>query len=155
MINKTKTKKKSNKANNLPKMYPRFVYLNLKHRKIESVTFAAPIAIIHVTKHPSVTGPVASIFSPGFRKKTSPGRQIFHQVAPFCQVAMLPFSITNDICWVCESRTGEAINWPGKSFSGSVTEAVTKKTTEIWGIFEKYFYSFTAQFLLQLIIINC
>jgi len=103
MINKTKTKKKSYKANNLPKMYPRFVCLNLKHRKIESVTFAAlkgPIAAIHSTKHPSVTRPVASIFSPGFRKKTSPGRQIFHQVAPFCQVAMLPVSITNDAGYV-------------------------------------------------------
>ena len=100
MINKTKTQKKSYKANNLPKMYPRFVCLN---RKIESVTFAAlkgPIATIHSTKHPSETGPVASIFSPGFRKKASPGRQIFHQVAPFCQVAMLPFSITNDAGYV-------------------------------------------------------
>ena len=103
MINKTKTQKKLFKANNLPKMYPRFVCVNLKHRKIESVTFAAlkgPIATIHSTKHPSVTGRVASIFSPGFRKKTSPGRQIFHQVAPFCQVAMLPFSITNDAGYV-------------------------------------------------------
>ena len=42
--------------------------------------------------HPSVTDPSASIFSPGFRKRTSLGRQIFHQVASFCQVAVLPFS---------------------------------------------------------------
>ena len=42
--------------------------------------------------HPSVTDPVTSIFSPGFQEKTSPGWQVFHQVVPFCQVNVLPFS---------------------------------------------------------------
>ena len=41
--------------------------------------------------HFSVTDIVASIFSLGFLKK-KPGRQIFHQVASFCWVAVLPFS---------------------------------------------------------------
>ena len=64
---------------------------------------------------PSVTDPVASIFSPGFRKKR-------HRVGKFS--TRLPLSIrslfclfqtyTNDICWVCKSRTGEASKWPGK-----------------------------------------
>ena len=58
----------------------------------------------------------------GFSVKTSAGRQIFDQVTPFCQVVFLRFSDTNDVCWVCKSRTGEATNWPGK----------VKKLTRCW-----------------------
>ena len=43
----------------------------------------------------------------GFSEKTSPGRQIFHQVAPFCQDAVLTFS--NDMRW----------EYTGKSYWGS------------------------------------
>ena len=53
----------------------------------------------------------------GFSVKMCVGRQIFHQVAPFCQVTVLRFSDIhkiNDICWVCKSRTVEAANWPVK-----------------------------------------
>ena len=53
----------------------------------------------------------------GFSAKTSAARQIFHHVASFGQVAVLRFSDTNDICWVCwvrKSRTGKVTNWPGK-----------------------------------------
>ena len=59
--------------------------------------------------HPSITDPVASIISPGFRKKkkkkTSPGWQIFHQVCCFVRYV--------------KSRPGEATNWPGKISSGT------------------------------------
>jgi len=51
-----------------------------------------------------------------FSEKVSPGRQIFHHVAPYYQVAVLPFSKIhkNDICWVYKSCIGEATNGPGK-----------------------------------------
>ena len=65
--------------------------------------------------HPSVTDPVASIFSPGFRKKR-------HWVGKFSTRFPLSFrslfclfqTYTNDICWVGKSRTGEATNWSAK-----------------------------------------
>ena len=44
---------------------------------------------------------MASIFAPGFRekkKKTSPGRQNFHKVAPYCQIAVLAFSNIFTLC---------------------------------------------------------
>ena len=50
----------------------------------------------------------------GVSVKTSAGRQIFHQVTLFCQVAVLRFSHRNDIYWVCKCHTGGAANWPGK-----------------------------------------
>ena len=51
----------------------------------------------------------------GFSEKVSLGRQIFHHVAPYYQVAVCLFQkYTNDICWVCKSRTGEATNGAGK-----------------------------------------
>ena len=68
-----------------------------------------------VEKKPSLTDPVASIFSPGFRKKR-------HWVGKFS--IGFPLSVrslfchfqtySNEICWVCKSSTGEATNWPGK-----------------------------------------
>ena len=65
--------------------------------------------------HPSVTDPVASICSPAFLEKTSPGRQIFHQVTPFCKVAVLSYSkIHKWYMLVRKSSTWEAINWPSK-----------------------------------------
>ena len=67
------------------------------------------------TTHPSVTDPVASIFSPAFLEKMSRGRQLFHQVSPFCNVALLPFSeIHKWYMLVRKSSTWGAINWPGK-----------------------------------------
>ena len=92
-------------------MYPRFLYLNLNHRKIESVTFAA-LKGCH-RHNPCDKTPLCNWTSgilTRFSEKTSPSRQIFNQVAPFCQVAILPFLNTNDIRWVCENRTGEATN---------------------------------------------
>lgn len=47
------------------------------------------LQIFNSQKHPSVTDPEVSIFSPG--------RQIFHQIAPFCHVAVLSFSNTQMI----------------------------------------------------------
>ena len=92
---------------------------------------------------PHVTDRVASVFSVGFRKKTSPGRQIFHQVAPFCQDAVLTFS--NDMRWnvkvapgkpqtdrvklkispdtrEAKFSLGEGNKSAGSGFAGSVTE---------------------------------
>ena len=66
---------------------------------------------------------------------------------------MLPFSITNDAGYV-KVTPGKPQTSLVKVFLGLLLWAVIKKTTEILGIFEKYFCSFTAQILLQLIIIN-
>ena len=66
---------------------------------------------------------------------------------------MLPFSITNDAVYV-KVAPGKPQTSRVKVFLGLLLWAVIKKTTEILGIIEKYFCSFTAQFLLQLIIIN-
>ena len=49
---------------------------------------------------------MASI-SPGFRKKTSLCRQIVHQVATFCQIAVLPFFKHTQMMY--------ASNWSGKT----------------------------------------
>ena len=70
---------------------------------------------VGISKHPFVTDLVASIFSPGFRKNFT-GWANFPPGCPFpsgrCFVLFLFFqTYTNDICWVCKSRTGEAINW--------------------------------------------
>ena len=66
------------------------------------------------------------IFAPGFReKKTSPSRQIFHHVFPFCQVAVLHFQThKNDICRVCD--------WvaPGKPQTGRVKKEISPRTKE-------------------------
>ena len=77
---------------------------------------------------PHVTDPAASIFSLGFRKKTSPDRQIFHQVAPFCQDAVLTFS--NDMRWECKSRTGEATYRPSKIQYTKWWEEITQSTAD-------------------------
>ena len=82
---------------------------------------------------------MASIISLGFRKKkTSLGWQIFHQVVPFCQVAVFSFKHTQML--YVKVAPGEATNWPsknknytrywggknplGRGFTGSVTEGV-------------------------------
>ena len=85
-------------------------------------------------------------------EETSPGRQIFHQVASFCQVAVLPFSnihkwcmlgmykshrgshkLTGENYWRISPGTGE-VKFPlgegkkstGSGFTGSFTEGFTK-----------------------------
>ena len=65
-------------------------------------------------KHPSLTDPLASIFSPGFRKKR-------HRVGKFSTSTPSVRSLfcrfqtyTNDVCWVSKTRTWEATNWSGK-----------------------------------------
>lgn len=39
---------------------------------------------------------------------------------------------TNDICWACKSRTGEATNVPGKICTGSVTEGCNIQDRTFW-----------------------
>ena len=67
-------------------------------------------------KHPAVTDPGACIFSLGFLQITSPGQQIFYQVATFWQMAILASvqTYTNHISWVCKSVA------PGKPQTGRV-----------------------------------
>jgi len=65
-------------------------------------------------KTPLCNRPSGIYMLTGFSKKTSLGRQIFHQVSPFCQVAILPFSTHKLPIWEYKSRTGEVTNWPGK-----------------------------------------
>ena len=55
------------------------------------IAMQAAIAFMVVTT-PLFNGPCGMYVPIGFSVKTSAGPQIFHQVAPFCQVAVLRFS---------------------------------------------------------------
>ena len=64
---------------------------------------------------PSVTEPMASMLSLGFRKKKKnvPGLANFPPGCPFLSGRCVLFQTYTNV--MCKSRTGEATNWPSKN----------------------------------------